>query len=267
MTYCSSAEIFNYLGKNAKTKVRSEIVGTSSTTASTTWELDFDNVISSSLTLYTGSTAVSTASYTSDLDDGTVTLSGVASGSVLSADYDYSDIPDSMVQQMISSSDSLIDTETGRTFGTASTIEYMDVDYNQDTFFLKYYPITALTRVERNISAPTEAEDWEECTIGIGNDFIANSDDLAIGRLRFIDDFPYPGLDYLRATYTYGYSSTPLLVQELSILLTVRQMVDSTIYKSIVTGQDNYSPARLNEINDRIEELKRILKKQNTELI
>lgn len=265
--YCSSSEVLKYLGKDAYTKVRSEVVGTGSGTTST-WQLDQTNIISGSETIYTGSTAVSTASYTLDLDDGTITGFTASTGSVLTADYDYSDIPDSLVQQMISSSDSLIDTETGRTFGqTTASVEYLDVENSQRTFFLKNYPALTLSSIERNKNSAVDTPDWETLTEGFGNDFLANSEDLKIGRIRFINNFPYPGVDSLKATYDYGYAATPALVKELSCLLTIREMANSSVYKSIFKGYDNFTPVRLDEINIRIEELKRILKKQSIELV
>jgi hypothetical protein len=266
MSYCSSTEVLNYLGKDAKTKVRSEVVGTSSGTTSTSWSLDHDNVISGSVTLYTDSTIVPTASYTLDLDDGDITSLSVTSGSVLTADYDYSDIADSIVQQMISGSDALLETQLGRTFNSSSTTEYLTVEDDQDVFFLKNYPVLTLSSVQRNIGNATDT-DWDTLAQGLDNDFIANSEDLLIGRIRCIDNKPYIGDDMLKVTYSYGFASVPALVKELSILLTLRQMMQSSVYKSIFEGYDGFTPVRLNEINERIEELKKVLGKQSIEPI
>jgi hypothetical protein len=71
----------------------------------------------------------------------------------------------------------------------------------------------------------------------------------------------------MRVTYNFGYETTPALVNELSILLTLRNMANSTIYKSVFKGYDNFTPVKLSEIENRIEELKRILKKQSVNLI
>jgi len=264
--YCSSSEIWKNLGKDAYTKIRSEIVGTGS--GASTWELDHDNLITSSLTLYTDSTIVNTGSYSIDLDDGTITGLTASTGSVLTADYDYADLPDSIITQMINSSDSMIEEETGRSFeNNTGSIEYLNVEEKQKTFFLKNYPVIILTSVERNINEQTADPNWETLTSGLGNDYIANTEDLNLGRIRFIDNFPYMGKDNLKITYDYGYASTPSLVKELSILLTTRQLANSSVYKSIIKGYDNFTPVRLDEINVRIEELKRILKKQSIELV
>jgi len=270
MTYSNTSEIWNWLGKDAKTKVRGEIVGTSSTTASTNYELDHDNVIASSLVVYTNSATLTSSAYTENLNDGKITaLTGAASGSVITADYDYADLPDSIISQMITSSDSEIDEDLGRSFANnAGTVEYLDVEFGQKTFFLKNYPVLTLTSVERNIAgSETITPDWETLTSGLGNDYIANSDDLANGRIRCIDNFPYEGHDSLRVTYNHGYTSTPSRVNELSILLTLRKLVQSAVYKSIFKGNDNFTPVRTNEIEERINDLKRQLKKNSISLI
>jgi hypothetical protein len=167
---------------------------------------------------------------------------------------------------MISSSDSLIESETGRVFSlTTSNTEYLSVDESQDVFFLKNYPVTTISSLSVNTASQTDAPSWSASTSGLGEDYIANSDDLLIGRIRFIDNLPQAGQDVLKVVYNYGYSATPPLVKELSILVTLRQMINSSVYKSIFKGYDNFTPVRLNEINERIEELKRILKKQSIE--
>ncbi len=266
--YSLPNEIWDNLGKDSYTKVRGEVVGTSSTTASTNYSLDHDNVITNSVTLYTDSVTLTSSAYSLNLDDGNVTgLTGAASGSVLTADYDYADLPDSTIQRMISSSDSLIDTETGRTFGlTTGCVEYLNCDESQTTFFLKNYPVT-ITTIEVNTVDAVDAPAWDSCTEGLGNDYLANSEDLAIGRIRFIDNFPSEGYDSVKVTYNYGYATTPVLVNELSILLTLRNMANSTVYKSVFKGYDNFTPVKLTEIENRIEELKRILKKQSINLV
>jgi hypothetical protein len=267
--YTTPSEIWKNLGKDAYTKIRGEIVGTSSTTASTNYELDHDNVITSSVIVYTNSSTLTSSAYSLNYDDGNIIgLTGASSGSVLTADYDYGDIPNSVVSQMISSSDAMIDLETGRSFGTnTGNIEYLSVEESQDTFFLKNYPVITLSSVEVNTVASTDTPSWSTSAQGLGNDYIANSEDLSIGRIRFIDNFPYRGIDTLKVTYDYGYATTPSLANELSILLTLRQMQNSAIYKSVFKGYDNFTPIKLQEIENRIEELKRILRKQSISLI
>ena len=265
--YSLPNEIWDNLGKDSYTKIREEIVGTGNDTTST-WELDHDNIITSSLIFYTDSGIVTSSAYSLNLDDGTITGYTASASLTLSADYDYGDLPDSTIQRMISSSDSLIDTETGRSFASnSSNVEYLNVEESQNIFFLKNYPVITLSSVEINTVDSVDPPAWDTAVEGLGNDYLANSEDLAIGRIRFIDNFPMRGYDQMKVTYDYGYAATPILVNELSILLTLRNMANSTIYKSIFKGYDNFTPVRLTEIENRIEELKRILKKQSITLV
>jgi hypothetical protein len=267
--YSLPDEIWDNLGKDSFTKVRGEVVGTSSTTGATNYELDYDNVITNSLTLYTSNVALTSSAYSLNLDDGSIVgLTGATSGSIITADYDYGDIPDSEIQRMITASDSFIENYTGRTFGqTTGEIEYLSTEKSRKVFFLKNYPVLTLSSVEVNQNISTDVPDWETLTEGLGNDYLANSEDLSLGRIRFIDNFPIVGEDQIKVTYSHGYSSTPSLVNELSILLTLRKMANSSIYKSIFKGHDNFTPVKLTEIENRIEELKRMLKKQAVNLI
>jgi len=267
--YSLPDEIWDNLGKDSFTKVRGEIVGTSSTTASTNYELAHDNVITNSVTLYTSSVTLTSSAYSLNLDDGKIIgLTGATSGSAITADYDYGDLPDSEIQRMITASDSFIEDKTGRTFGlTTGSVEYLDVEKLQKIFFLKNYPVITLSSVEVNQNNMVDAPDWTTLTAGLGNDYLANSEDLSLGRIRFIDNFPIVGYDQIKVTYDHGYSTTPPLVNELSILLTLRKMANSSVYKSIFKGHDNFTPVKLTEIENRIEELIRLLKKQSTSLI
>lgn len=261
--YCSPNEVWGYLGKDAYTKVRSEIVGTSSTTASTNYELSNDNIISNSCYLYDDGIIIPTSSYSLNLDDGKIIgLTGSVSGSIISADYDYAKVADSVLQNMISSSDLTIEKETGRKFYPRYTSsEYFSVDKKQKTFFLNNYPAITISAVEVNSVPNGFTPEWVAAEEGI--DYISNSDDLELGRIRFLNSSQYPleGEDQLKVTYVYGSDTVPSDVKELSILLTIKQLMSSSVYKSIFVGQDNFTPVRLDNIDNRIEELKQILKK------
>mgnify|MGYP001582536718 CR=1 FL=1 len=265
MTYTTAKKVWRTLGKDAYSKVRSEVVGTGSGITSS-WNFAHDNVIFDSLTLYTGSTAVTSSAYTTDLDEGEVTFAP-ESGSVISADYDYADMPDSIIQQMLSSSDNQIEIELGRTFSlTTASTQYLDVEKEQRTFFTKNYPVVNLT-VSCNTASLTDPASWSSSTQGLGNDYLANAEDKLIGRIRFIDNFPEVGEDRIKIDYDYGYSSVPSTIEELAILITMRQMINSSVYKAIFKGQDNFTPVRLAEIDARIEALKRIHRKQEICLV
>jgi len=263
-TTISALELWKSLGKDSYTKVRSETVGTGNGVNSA-FSLDHENIISGSDTIYTDSTA--DATYILDLDDGELTLTA-SSDSVVTADYHYTDIPDSHVQEILKRTDEYLTTSVGRTFATTSVTEYIDVeDCLQDEYFLSYYPVTTISSLQVNTkSSLGDTPTWSSSTQGLGNDFIANSDDLKSGRFRWIDNFPTSkGKDRIKVTYIHGYAVTPEMVKELATLLTQRQMIQSAMYQTIFKGRDDSSPIRLDVVDKRIEELTNKLKKMDIE--
>jgi len=266
MSFINSLELWKSLGKDAATKVRAEVVGTGNG-VNASWSLDHDNVVSGSDALYTDGTIVATDSYSIDLDDGEITGLTASSSSVLTADYHYADIPDTHIQKILNRANAELTSSTGRTFATGSTTEYLDIeDRTLDEYFLLNWPVTTISSLQVNTSSTEgSAPGWSSSTQGLGNDFIANSEDLKIGRFRWIDNFPpVSGKDRIKVTYTHGLDDLPL-VEELETLLATRQMINSTIYQSIFKGRDAFSPVRLEEIENRIKELTRQLKKINIE--
>jgi len=262
-TTISSLELWRSLGKNSYNKVRSETVGTGSGTT-TIWSLDHDNVISGSETIYTDSTVDST--YTIDLDDGDLSTLTASSGSVITADYDYSDIPDTHIQEILNHVDEFLTSSTGRIFDTTTTTEYIDVESGtQDEYFLKHWPVSTISSLQINTSSITDTPSWSSRTQGLGNDFIANAEDLSYGRFRFIDNFPDKGKDKIKVTYVHGYTTTPYRVKELATLLAQKELVNSTIYQTIIQGRDNSSPINLDVVDKRIETLTNQLKTMNIE--
>ena len=262
-TTISALELWKSLGKNSYNKVRAENLGTGDG-VNTSFSLDHENVVTDSATIYTDSTAYTTS--TIDLDDGEITTLTASSGSVVTADYHHADIPDSQIQEILKRADEFLTNSTGRIFATTTTTEYIDVeDSLQDEYFLSNWPVTTISSLQINKESPVDAPSWKTLTQGLGNDFLVNTDDLKVGKLRFLDNFPGKGKDKIKVTYTHGYTSTPEMVKELATLLSQRQMINSTIYQTIFKGRDNSSPVRLDEIENRIEDLTRKLKKIDIE--
>lgn len=248
--YSEAKEIWNTLGKDAFTKVRDEEVGVGDGVAYS-WSLANDNIISDTLNVYTDGTLV-TSSYTEDLDDGKFYFTA-SSGSEITADYDYADIPDSKIQALISSSDNYITKRTGRNFvKTTGATEYLNRDSKeQNVFFLTNYPIITISEIqidEGNNEFKTLDED----------DYILTERDKYIGMFR-LKELPTIGYDKVKVTYDYGDENTPPTIKELSILISIRDMMNSAFYKSMFKGYE-FNQTRLTQINDRIEELIRVNK-------
>lgn len=247
MSYTTTKKVWEYLGKDAYTQVRGEVLGTGNGTASS-WTASQLNLVSTSTSLYTNS-AEYTGSYGLDLDKGIITYTA-SNGVVLSADYNYADVPDSQISDLITQSDEELELRTGRKFTQVTgNVEYISLNPNQCECFLKNYPVLTLSYLETRKEAL-----FEVLTEGYTEDYTTTAEDLSLGRIRFNVDMGY-GKDMLRATYDYGYAVTPTMIEELSKLLTIRQMANSTVYKSIFKGYDNFTPVRLEEIENRIEEL------------
>jgi len=264
--YIEPQDVWKQFGSNAFTKVTGAALGTSDGGTTTTFQFEHDKLVTGSTTIYTGGTA--TTEGTIDLDKGEVTALTGGSGNAITADYWYADIEDSKVQGLINSAESQMEEMTGRTFDTGSTVEFIDVVDNENEYFTEKYPVIAFTTMQVNTaSSITDTPAYSTSTEGLGNDFISNANDLKAGRFQFIDNFPpYSGRDRIKVTYTHGYTTTQggyYLAQELATLLTMRTMTNSAIYKAIFKGQDNFSPTRLAELDDRITELTNLLKSQS----
>ena len=262
MTTISALELWRSLGKNSYYKVRSESVGTGNGTTST-WSLAQENLITDSTTMYDAGTEVTT-SYTINLDDGTIT--GLTASGALTADYDYSDIADSYIQEVLNHVDEFLTSSTGRIFATTTTTEYIDVeDGTQDEYFLKHWPVSTISSLQINTEDVTSTPSWESRTQGLGNDFIANDSDLSWGRIRWIDNFPNKGKDKIKVIYVHGYTTTPYRVKELATLLAQKELVNNTIYQTIIQGRDNSSPINIDAVEKRVATLTNELKSMNIE--
>ena len=268
-TYITSQDVWKQFGTDAFTKVTGAALGTMNGVIGT-WQFAHDKLVSGSTTIYTGGTADTTGVI--NLDEGEITGLTGNSGNAVTADYWYADVEDSKVQGLINGAESQMETMTGRTFGTTSTTEFIDVVDNENEYFTQNYPVITFSSMQVNTASTLgDTPSYSTSTQGLGNDFISNTEDLKAGRFQFIDNLPpYSGRDRIKVTYTHGYTTTQggyYLAQELATLLTMRTMTNSAIYKAIFKGQDNFSPTRLAELDDRITELTNLLKSQNIERI
>jgi hypothetical protein len=260
--YITSQDLWNSFGESAFTKVRAETIGTGSG-ALTTFSFEHDNLISSSVTIYTGSTAISSSLYTINYDDGTVTLT--ASATPYTANYDYAGLKDSYIQDVINRAEEQLEAKTGRNFDITTTSEYIDIEQDQTVYFLKNYPVVNIVGLSSNANANADAASWVNLVEGYGQDYLLQQDE-EMNKFTILDNFPSEGAMNLKADYVYGYSTIPDSVKDLAVLYAQRKMVNSGIYKAVVQG-DQFNEAQLQSMDNQIQELVGLLKKQNIDII
>lgn len=264
MSYTTPKKIFEFL--NYSTKVRDESLGVGNA-SQTVFDISNMNIISGSERLYSSGTQL-TSGFTLDYDYGKLTFSSAPSSGEIKIDYDYTDIPNSVVTTIISQSDEMIDTLTGRMFTTGSSSEIISREETQEEIFTIYYPINSITGIYENEAGEGAVYDWSALTES--TQYLCNSEDKTLGRVRVI--FPEQhmyGKDSFKVDYTWGYSSgsVPLLIEQLSNLLTIKTMVNNGIYKAIVKGTEAYSPVRIEQVDKSIELLINIFSKKKFSLV
>lgn len=257
--YGTSLDLWKNIGEDAYTRVVGETLGTADGTTST-FSSTHENLISDSTTVYVDGSSVSVSS--SDLDKGSFTLTSAPSnGTIVTADYSYTGVPDSTIQTILDRADSELESATGQKFYLQTSSEYIDVEGYQDVFFLKHIPVISLDSLSSNTaSSIQDAPLWSAVTEGLGNDYLLDSDD---GKIEFIDNKPVKGRNRLYATYVHGYSSSaiPSLVKELHRLYATRILAHNTVYQAYVQGRENFAPTETAELNTRIMALQKQLTK------
>lgn len=152
---------------------------------------------------------------------------------------------------------------------TSSRNDSMQTNFN-DRFFLNKSPILSITSLYKNTASVSSTDSWTELTeqTGSGGDFIVDYD---TGMVTFVDNFPSIGSRRVKASYTYGYSSVPKIIERLCVLLSVRDVITSKRSEAQFDGSSSInlggeisiskfdSPTYLNWLNEEIERLWKIV--------
>jgi hypothetical protein len=162
------------------------------------------------------------------------------------------------VTDFISRADALINRKTGRIWSTATTSEYhdirgVDVEYSRPlrrrspspVIHLRNYPVVSMTFLRENTAGLGSGASWASRTEGVGGDYLV---DLPTGRIRWHLNIPLTGRHNIFVGYTYGVSSTPAEIQDLSATLAAldvwrasRATANSQGYDSVTIGNVSYS--------------------------
>jgi len=134
----------------------------------------------------------------------------------------------------------MIDKYTGTKFeSTTVTDEILDSEGGV-RFKLPKRPIISITNFNVDEGGLGNATDWVARTEGrtSAEDFVILEEE---GVLYFHNDTPPWGIQNIKTTYAYGYSSVPTDVAKLATLLVVREIVRGRISDNIYSSQDSIS--------------------------
>ena len=268
--YSTSQDFWNWL--NYYNKVRNESVATSAGT-STVYQLSQSQIIDGTLEIRYGTDSsvytelLPSTDFSVDMDDGTIYIetSGVAkiTGLNMYANYNWSDIPDSVVKDFIKKADKEIERDCNRKFNRYTKTEYISVEKYDTDFMTTCYPVITLSTVEENTAGRGQSPFWVTRSAGLGSDYFADDDDLAVGIFHFLgNNDPQDGFKNVRVTYDYGFDEIPRDVQQLSTLISVRNAIISPVFaQALIKGQNTFTGLNPEALNTQITNNKTILQK------
>lgn len=131
---------------------------------------------------------------------------------------------DTDVLNWINESDDKIDNRTGRVWGSRTfSSTYFDYDGTGE-LVLPFKPLISVTELKWETEGlAADSTTWSTLTEGRTNDFIVYKNE---GRIKFFgSNFPSSGFQNICVSGTYGRSSTPKRIRELSTLLTAKRVI------------------------------------------
>jgi hypothetical protein len=153
-----------------------------------------------------------------------------------------SSIPSSTdVTAWINEAGAEIETYSGRVWASTvvPTTAFEVYDYSGDgVLLLEHRPVLSITQLLTNTAPLGSDASWVELTEGRGS---TNSFELynEQGMLRFHGNSngtkPYAGSRTIKVAYSYGYSTTPLLVQRLATMIVAERYI--TTFSNASAGQ------------------------------
>jgi len=156
--------------------------------------------------------------------------------------------------------------------GTIAWFEELSLSYSRwkrsgRIVYPNLSPIIALSKMYRRTSGLGSTETWEELTEGLANDFIILQGQTKAGlrgyAFYFFDNLPTPGLQRVKATYTYGLGLSTAILSEyatlktcLRVLFALSSTSSPTGVRQFVGGMQTYVPtqyqAKITDLKERI---------------
>lgn len=143
------------------------------------------------------------------------------------------------VQDWIEEESAYINTIAGQVFGVGVASSEM-IDLDGEEFMLENAPIVSITAIEYNVYPIGSSLGSSWVTKTKDTDYTVYDD---IGRVMILHNNwrPALGRKRVRASYTYGYTSTPLEVQRLATKLVAKRVIDSLLFENVNEGNSGGS--------------------------
>jgi len=130
---------------------------------------------------------------------------------------------DDYIDSLIQAHTAVIQNWVGRTIVSTTFSETHDVGFRQVAVFLKEYPIISIAGCTSHSTAMVEDTDYyADYNTGV----LKKAPVDAISVLDYQKDYWYEGLSEFSITYTAGYATIPIAIQEATIKLVQREYWD-----------------------------------------
>jgi len=126
-----------------------------------------------------------------------------------------------------------------RYVGTVNRFDYWNQIYD-DTIKLTHRPIVSITSLYKNDGSAIGTDEWTELIEQEGSegDFLKYGNE---GLIKFMKNRPRYGKRSIKITYVYGHTKVPRVVERLTLLMTIRDIIRSKASGSQFSSQESIS--------------------------
>ena len=188
-------------------------------------------------------------------------------------------LTDTIITDMITDADREIDVLTGRKWSSANAVtEYQDgqrqdmFENNVITIMLSNYSIQTITEFLELSTDGSTAHTYGLATISNGSGEDSSGEytiDATIGKITLLTRTVPEGVRRIKISYTYGYTTLPNEIKEISACLSGIRAV-AFVTGGVYNGVKNYSIPEMNVGKEQAERLQRLadyLKEQTLKLL
>jgi len=238
--YAEPVELWNAL--NLDKQVYEEDVGAIDGT--TTFELNNNNLIENTVTLYIDGSEVSKDDYIVSLDKGEIAYTGTDSGDG-TVDYQFAPISNSDVTDALKSATDFVDNYTNTTFdSTENRTVYVEGQGKDKQYILLKQPVQTINSIIYYDDAQGEVtltQGKDEDYIVHGNGFLITNDTYKTSELNDRLQF--------KVDYNYGFNTIPDSIKRATIYLAAQEYLRLNITSKNIQGRDNFDPETSRVLN------------------